>query len=276
MHSPETLNAQFAMPGQLTFTTGPGGLTVAEITNRHASAVVSLYGGQLLSYQPHGQPSVVWLSPHSLFQPGKAIRGGIPLCWPWFGAHPTESGQPAHGLARLSTAWTVQGSATSPEGDTHLHLELVGDETWPDIWPHPFRLELRLSVGAALTVSLITHNPGPEPFQITAALHTYFGVSHAANVTVEGGDGVDYLDKVADFQRFTQHGPVRFEGETDHVYLNTTAECHIIDPGWRRQIVVGKQGSRTTVIWNPGAAKAPHLADLQTPPAWSAWKRPTL
>jgi glucose-6-phosphate 1-epimerase len=260
--SPEALNAQFGRPGQLTFTPGPGHLTVAEINNRYASAAVALYGGHLLHYQPHGQPPVVWLSPHSFFQPGKAIRGGLPICWPWFGAHPTAASLPAHGFARLSAAWTVLSTAVSAEGDTLLQLGLSDDPASREMWPHPFRLELQLSVGAALAVTLIVHNSGPEPFEMTAALHTYLGVSHAAEVTVEGLDGVDYLDKVKDFRRFTQRGPVVFAGETDHVYLPTTAACRIIDPGWGRQITVSKQGSRTTVVWNPGAEKAAHMADL--------------
>lgn len=257
----ETLNAQFAVPGHLTFVCGPGNLVIAEIKNSYAVAAVALLGGHVLRYQPHQQPPVVWLSPRSFFQPDKAIRGGIPVCWPWFGSHPTNPALPAHGFARTSP-WTVLDSASTPDGATRLRLGLVDDENHRAMWPHPFRLELQMTIGAALEVALMTHNPGVTSFETTAALHTYFSVSDSAAVEVNGLAGVDYLDKVDGFRRKTQSGGITFRGETDRVFLDTSADCLIVDNGWRRQIRVSKQGSHTTVVWNPGPEKAAQMEDM--------------
>jgi D-hexose-6-phosphate mutarotase len=255
------LNEQFGLASQLVFKAGPGGLTTAEIDNSFAAATVVLQGGHVLSFQPHNQQPVLWVSRDSYFTIGKAIRGGIPVCWPWFANHPTESDKPAHGFARTQP-WRVLGSEMTPEGATRLRLGLTDTTATRALWPHPFQLELSVSVGAALQVELLIRNPGETAFTCTGALHSYFSVSDIANVTITSLEGSAYLDKVADNQRREQTGPITITGETDRVYLDTSADCVIIDPGWQRQIRVAKQGSRTTVVWNPWAEKARQMADF--------------
>ncbi|MCB0212872.1 MAG: D-hexose-6-phosphate mutarotase [Anaerolineae bacterium] len=256
-----TLNTQFGIDNHLVFTSGTGGLTVATINNRHAEAVVALHGGHVLSFQPHGHQPVLWLSEYSHYTLGKAIRGGIPVCWPWFANHPSDPGKPSHGFAR-TTLWTVIGSDTWADGSTQLRLELDDSAATQALWPYVFQLELVVTVGSALQVDLNVHNPGNEPFVCTDALHTYFSVSDITNVSVLGLEDVSYLDKVDNGALKTQQGPITFTTETDRIYLATTADCLIVDSAWQRRIRVAKQGSRTTVVWNPWIEKAQRMADF--------------
>ena len=257
----ETLNQRFGRGRDLTFASGPGGLTIARIENRHAVATVALNGGHVLSFQPRGERLVLWTSAHSLYVEGKPIRGGIPICWPWFGSHPSDPNKPAHGFAR-TTNWRVAAADVDDGQETRLRLGLTDSDATRRLWPHPFDLELEVAVGQALRVVLIVRNPGPSEFTCTGALHSYFAVSDIGNVRVHGLDGCSYLDKTAGYQRRVQDGPIAIEAETDRVYVDTVGECVIADTGWRRAIRVTKQGSRTTVVWNPWAARARQLADF--------------
>jgi D-hexose-6-phosphate mutarotase len=257
----QALNDTFAITDQLIFRPGPGGLPMADIRNRHAAATVSLYGAQVLAFQPHAGAPLLWVSGHSLYQPGKAIRGGVPVCWPWFGPHPADPSKPAHGFARTAM-WNVLAAAGLAGGATQLRLSLVDDDATRDLWPHAFQLRLVVTVGAELRIELIARNPGGLPFTCGGALHSYFGVSDASAIAIQGLDGCEYIDKADGGQRKLQRGPVTIDAETDRVYLNTTATCAIEDPGLGRQIIVAKSGSRTTVVWNPWAEKARRLADF--------------
>ena len=136
---PETLNESFAISDRLTFMAGPERQPVAVITNRHARATVSLHGGHVLSYQPRGHNDLLWVSGRSRFEPGKAIRGGIPVCWPWFADHPTDPAKPAHGIVRGSM-WDVARTRTTHDDQTQIRLEITDSETTLAVWPHPFHL----------------------------------------------------------------------------------------------------------------------------------------
>lgn len=255
----EELNQRHALPGQLRFAPGPGGLPAAHIGNLHAAGTLVLQGAHVLHFQPRGQQPVLWASRHSFYAPGRPIRGGIPVCWPWFGAHPTDPGKPGHGFARTS-AWEVLGTSASPAGAL-IELGLQSGPVTLELWPHPFSLRLRALFGPQLGVELHIHNPGDQPFSISAALHSYFSVSQASAIAITGLEGSAYCDKVgAAPQR--QKGPVRLSAETDRVYQDTTAECRIEDPGLGRRICIAKQGSRSTVVWNPWSAKAARLEDF--------------
>jgi D-hexose-6-phosphate mutarotase len=258
----EALNDTFAITGQLSFQVGPGGLPLAQIRNRHAAAMVSLYGAYVLAFQPHGHDPLLWFSSHGPYQPGKSIHGGIPVCWPWFGPHPTDPSKPSHGFVRTAM-WNVLAAAALTGGATQLRLSLVSDEDTRDLWPHDFQLRLVVTVGAELRVELIVRNPGSAPFTCSGALHSYFAVSDAGAITIQGLDGCEYIDKVDGNQRKLQRGPVRIESETDRVYLNTAAPCTIDDPGLGRRTTIAKSGSHSTVIWNPWAEKARNLADFR-------------
>lgn len=255
----DLLDRRFALEG-LRFAAGPGGLPAAQVANAHAQAVLVLQGAHVLSYQPRGQQPVLWASSHSHFAPGKPIRGGIPVCWPWFGAHPADPAKPGHGFARTSL-WEVLATRAEADGSTRIELGLGDSDASRPLWPSPFYLRLVVLVGPSLRVELHIRNPGPQAFTCSGALHSYFAVSEAAAIAIHGLEGGAYLDKLGD-QRHLQEGPVGIGAETDRVYLDTAAECRILDPGLRRAICVAKAGSRTTVVWNPWAAKAARLEDF--------------
>jgi glucose-6-phosphate 1-epimerase len=248
------LNQTFGLPGQLRFTETGDGQAVAEIANTHAEATLHLQGAQLTGWTPRGQAPVIWLSPKAVFAPGKAIRGGVPVCWPWFG---DRAGGPAHGYARTSP-WEVAASAQAEDGATCLVLRLPAQ---PALWPHETPVEIRLSVGATLEIELATRNLGAEAVVLSQALHTYFQVADVRRIALEGLDGRDYFDKL-DGQRKRQAGAVVFDGEVDRVYRDEGGDCVIDDPGLGRRIRIAKQGSASTVVWNPWTDKGRQLGDL--------------
>ena len=257
----ESLNESFAITDHIMFVAGPGGLPMAKIRNAYAAATVSLHGGQALTFQPHGHEPVLWSSAYSLYQPGKAIRGGIPVCWPWFGPHPSDPSKPAHGFARTSL-WSVLSTAALADGATQVRLRLADDDTSLALWPHVFELRLVVTVGADLRADLIARNPGAASYTYSGALHSYFDVSDVTAISIHGLEGCTYIDKVDGEQHKVQRGAVTIEAETDRIYLNTAETCAIEDPRLDRRITVAKAGSRTTVVWNPWAEKARRLADF--------------
>ena len=255
----EQLNQRFGLAGRLHFAPGPGGLPTAFIADPQATGTLVLQGAHVLAFQPQGQAPVLWASQRSFFAPGRPIRGGIPLCWPWFGAHPTDGDKPGHGFARTSL-WEVLATSASEQG-VDVELGLEDSAATQALWPHPFSLRLRACFGAQLQVELHIHNRGDQPFTCTGALHSYFAVSQASAIAVHGLEGSAYFDKVgAAPQR--QEGPVRIEAETDRVYQDTTAVCRIEDPGLQRRICIAKEGSRSTVVWNPWIDKAARMEDF--------------
>jgi D-hexose-6-phosphate mutarotase len=256
----KTLDARFGIPDRVRFDAWLGGLPIAVLGSRQGICIVALQGAQVLAFQPGNAHPVLWLSESSVYAPGKPIRGGIPICWPWFGPHPTDPTKPQHGFAR-NRMWTVRESRISPEGATELRLGLTDSPETRNLWPHAFDLELVVSLTTTLTLTLTARNPGRAPFTCSGALHSYFEVADINSVAVHGLQDTDYFDKITATAGH-QAGPVRITGETDRVYQNTTAECVITDPGNRRMLRVGKRGSHSTVVWNPWEAGAARLADF--------------
>jgi len=256
----DSLNERFGQPGRLQFRREPGNMAVLEVENELGSARIALQGAQLLSWTPRGQEPVVWLSPQAQLVAGKSARGGVPVCWPWFGPHPDGGALPSHGFARTAP-WEVVATASAADGGTELSLRLLRSEADTALWPHSTPLELWMRIGRELAMELRTRNIGTSPVTIGQALHTYFAVSDIRQVRILGLDGCDYLDKVAG-GRQRQSGAVVCSGETDRIYLDTEADCIIEDPGYRRSIRIAKSGSRSTVVWNPWIDKAAKLGDL--------------
>jgi glucose-6-phosphate 1-epimerase len=254
----DSLNTSFALPGVLHFAEAAPGLPVAEITTPLARARIALQGGQVLAWQPAGQQPVIWVSKAAFCEPGKVVRGGVPVCWPWFGA---RGDLPAHGFVR-TRLWQVRETKLAPNGEVSLRLGIVDDASTCAIWNHGFDLELVVTVGETLSMALTTHNTGDMPISITQALHTYFCIGHIGQTTVRGLDACTYLDKVQNFATNQQNGAVHFAGETDRVYINTTADCLIDDVANHRVIRVVKQGSRSTVVWNPWSEREKTFADM--------------
>jgi len=255
------LNDTYAISDHVAFKAGPGDLPVAEINNAFASATVSVHGGHVISFQPHGQAPVLWASKHSAYAEGKAIRGGIPVCWPWFGPHPTDSSKPAHGFVRTQM-WAVIGTSVAANDATQVRLRITDDETTQALCPYPFELDIIITVGTELEVELVARNTGNETFTCGGALHSYFTVSDVRAIAIHGLDGCSYIDQLDPAQLKVQHGPITFNAETDNVYLDTTATCRIEDPGLSRHIEIAKSGSHSTVVWNPWIAKAQRMPDF--------------
>ena len=268
MATPQSLNAQFGIKGQLGFREDVSGLILADISNPQATATLCLQGAHLMAWQPKSQVEpVIWLSRDAKLAEGKSIRGGVPVCWPWFGAHASKPGFPAHGYAR-TVPWQVVDSASAPDGATHLTLRLIENGKTHAYWPHEASLDLTVIVGDTLRMELTTENTGSSGFAVSEALHAYFRIGDIGAARVLGLAGCEYWDKVGGSTLKKQDGIIRFVGETDRVYINTAAECIIEDDNLKRRIRVAKSGSISTVVWTPWTAKAERMGDLGQPEGW--------
>jgi dihydroxy-acid dehydratase len=264
--------ARFAIPGQLSFRVGAGGLTYADIDNHGGRATICLQGAHVVSYRPKSQQEpVVWVSDAAKFAAGKSIRGGAPVCWPWFGAHDSESGYPAHGFAR-TVPWTVTGSRKRNDARTEITLQLAENEQTRAQWPHPTRLTLTVIVGDRLEMHLATTNNGTTPVKIGEALHTYFHISDIGAVSVTGLEGSTFHDKVDNFATKKQSGAIGFDGEVDRVYVDTPADCVIVDAGLKRRIRIAKTGSQSTIVWTPWTEKAEKMGDMGKGKSGAGWR----
>lgn len=271
------LNDRYAIPFKLRFKqlddTTESSLLSAEVTSAHASARICLQGGQVLSWQPADTTEpVLWMSKAAQFAAGKSIRGGIPVCWPWFGAHGSQASFPAHGFARTQ-AWQVKGCRSLEDGSTELSLTMPINAAAQPMWPHLAQLDLLVNVGATLKIALITRNLSDADFSMTEALHTYFQVSDIAHIHVDGLDGVHFHDKAAGWSQGDQTGSIGFAGEVDRVYVNNPERCSIVDPVFKRRISIAKLGSQSTIVWNPAAIRAAQMGDLVDGKGDDGWKR---
>lgn len=255
------LNDRFSISDSITFKKGPNGLIYAEVQNDSATANVFLHGAQITSYVPAGHEPVFFLSGLSRYEANKALRGGIPVSWPWFADHPSDASKPAHGFARI-TDWMIRGTELVSGGETGITLGLTDSETTRKLWDYSFDLELNISIGSALHLGLTMKNKGNTAFSITSAFHSYFKISAIKDITVRGLENTDFIDKVDGFKVKTQHGPLRISGETDRIYLDTNKGCIITDPGFKREMHINKSGSSSTVVWNPWEEKARNMNDL--------------
>ena len=260
----EQLNNEFSLEvhhNNLHFKIGEGGIPVVVIQNKHANVKISLQGAHLLSWIPAGEDEVIWLSDDATFAEGKSVRGGIPICWPWFGAHDNDESFPAHGFAR-TTDWQIISTEALDDSSTRISFTTLPIPDNEDMWPADTTIQYQVTIGKKLELELITHNNGTEPITISQALHTYFKVGDIANVMLHGLDDTDYLDKLDDFKRKVQYGPITIDEEVDRIYLDTVNDCVIEDKSLERNIVIIKCGSHSTVVWNPWQELAEKMGDL--------------
>jgi glucose-6-phosphate 1-epimerase len=274
-------NEEFGIAGVLSICAGEGGFPLICIDNEHARAEICSYGGQVLSYRPERETEdLLFVSEHAHFRPGKAIKGGIPVCWPWFGPDPAGKGRPDHGFVR-TRQWKLLATEAMVDGATRVRLGCRDDETARALWPHPFALELEVTVGPLLSVALITRNTGDAPITITQALHTYFRVGDVRRAQVLGLAGHEYIDKVALISqahaapadrepadgepvdvRIMQSGPINFDGPVNRIYLDTGERLIIDDPALGRQIRIDREGSNSAVVWNPWVEQSRAMGDF--------------
>jgi glucose-6-phosphate 1-epimerase len=260
MQSLTTLNRLFGKQDELKFIDGPSGMPLIDIATSRATATVALYGGQLLSYKPaKAEHDLFYLSKTAIYQQGKAIRGGVPICWPWFGDDPGNLGRQAHGFAR-NLFWDVLDCQLHDD-NAEITLGLESTATSKQWWPCEFRLRKKIHIGDSLNISLTTENKGDIPFTISKALHSYFRVGDINKTRVSGLDGLEYLDKTVGFERRKQTGDITAQGETDRVYLNAPNKLRIVDEVLNRQIEIEQIGAENVVVWNPWD-KAATLGDM--------------
>lgn len=257
------LDGQFGIGGHLSFIDGEGGLPMAKITAQGAEALVSVYAGQVLQWQPAGQrEDVFFLSRKAYYAPGKAIKGGAPICWPWFGSDPEGKGRPGHGFVR-NRPWDVRGTRLHDDGRVSLTLGLTDSDETRGIWPYGFDLELVATVGKTLAITLNTRNHGSEPLTITDGLHSYFRTGAISGVKVTGLEDKAYIDKMDGGATKTQNGAVTVEGEMDRIYINPAQRLEIEDAELHRTIILKTHGSRSAVVWNPWTKTTAGMADLE-------------
>lgn len=257
------LNQRFSINNHLKFSEIGGGLLAAEISNSLATASIALQGAHLMTYQPHGHEPVIWLSKYAKFASGKSIRGGVPICWPWFGAHISDTKLPGHGYAR-TVPWEVLETKALPDGATFISFGLIETDSTRAQWPHPCSVKMEMTIGKTLRVELVTHNKGKQAFTLGEALHTYLSISDVAQMTIRGLEGCTYLDKVGEPASRKQNDGIVITSEVDRIYINTSADCVIEDRGLKRAIRIAKQGSNSTVVWNPWTEKADKMGDFGT------------
>jgi glucose-6-phosphate 1-epimerase len=256
----DELNARFAVSGAASITAGNQGLPRVSVHTPTASAEIYLHGAQLTSWRPAGGEEVIFLSQNSQWEAGRAIRGGIPVCFPWFRNKADDPKAPAHGFVRTK-AWRLD--SVEKQGDAvSVSLSTESDEATRAWWPHDFHLTHRLTIGEELAQELVVSNTGTESLRFEEALHTYYRVGGAEAVRVQGLDGVAYLDNTDGNRKKQQEGDVVFTRQTDSAYIDTTHAVEIYDPLLRRRIRLTKQNSRTTVVWNPWSTGAQTLKDL--------------
>lgn len=224
------------------------GLPALLIDTPFSTAALSLHGGQLLSFVPRGFDDLLWLSPVSKRAPD-AIRGGVPVCWPYFGRQGQADAVAQHGHAR-NTSWTLLEAKRGGEEETIIELAL------PERDGLPLRLTQTLRIGRGWQQSLVTRNTGGQQIGFTQALHSYFRVGDASRVQVTGLDGLDYTDRY-DGREHVQSGDwdlhdPRDPGRSDRTYHRAGRSFSLSDPGLRRRIELRTQGSQSLVVWNPG------------------------
>lgn len=258
-----SLNSRFAIPGVATVGAGHGGLPVVQISKPGVcTGSVYLHGAHVTAWRPEGAEEVLWLSEKSAWQGDKPIRGGVPVCFPWFGPRNSKDypDSPMHGFARFK-AWDLESVTDSPAGVTVV-LRLQNDAATMALWPVPFTLRHRITFGRELQMALEFANKSDAAVTFEEAQHTYFSVGDVRQVRISGLEGRRYIDKTDGFQEKQQAGDVTITAETDRVYLSTPDPITITDPVKRRRILIHKENSLATVIWNPWIAKAKAMADF--------------
>jgi D-hexose-6-phosphate mutarotase len=238
---------KFEIPGRVTFAHGNGGLPKINITTGHSTAEIYLHGAHITGFQKNGEPPLLFMSRLSHFAAGKAIRGGVPICFPWFGQ---REGDVMHGFARV-TEWNLIETATTPDGGVTVRFRLPSTAAHA-AWP-AYRAEFVVAVTDRLAMELIATNESADRnFDFENCLHTYFAVGDIRDVSIAGLKGAHYLDKTDNGARKLESADaIRITAETNRVYPDNPGAVEIHDKKFQRTIRVEKFNSHSTVVWNP-------------------------
>ena len=256
------LDRQLGVPGVARVSEGNGGLARVQITGAFGEGEMYLHGAHLTSWKPAGHDEVLFISTKSRWEEGHAIRGGIPICFPWFRGKVDDAHAPAHGFVRTKM-WQLESIVEiGNENGVAVTMFTQSDEHTRKWWPGEFRLVHRVTFGSALRLELVCMNTGTMPFRFEEALHTYNRIASIQDVRVQGLDGVSYLDNTDSNKEKTQRGDVIVAAQTDSAYRNTQNEVALLDPKRKRRIRLQKEHSLSTVVWNPWSEGATRLQDL--------------
>lgn len=216
------------------------------------------HGAQVTRWAPAAFGPVLHLSSAVRLERGSSIRGGVPVCWPWFGPGRVAGMSPAHGFVRTAP-WELVERVDAEDSVTFTH-RITSDTATSPHWPHAYGVELRSRFGRTLEISLTSTNTGEEPVDLEEALHAYLVVGEISTVSLEGLDGTSFFDKVSGTERHLS-GALTFEGETDAVF-RTSDPVSVVDPTLGRRLVVTTSGAGNVVVWNPWEASAAEVADI--------------
>ncbi|TWU49529.1 D-hexose-6-phosphate mutarotase [Rubripirellula reticaptiva] len=250
----DQLNEKYRVEG-LRFVDGNGGLVKAVVDTGVCTGEIYMHGAHVTHFQPTGHQPVLWVSKQSVFEADCAIRGGVPICFPWFGPRVGHPQAPGHGWAR-TRSWDVATASVRDDGAIEMVLSTVIESFFL-----AFTVRFGETLSMELQVKLSSDATASVSFE--EALHTYFAVSDIKSIKINGLEMAGYIDKVdGDATKMETGSPIRFDGECDRVYLDTTSTCQMTDPGKKRTIEVSKTHSHNTVVWNPWIEKSARMADF--------------
>lgn len=235
-------------------------MDILEVVTPHCRALISLQGAQVLSFVPTGGRELLWLSPRAIYKKGRAIRGGIPICLPWFGVNRRQGGALKHGFARLRD-WQYNGVLASSSESLTLGFSLCSTAADLVLFPWPFSAELHIEFTHCLTLRLVVNNLAPEALPLNFAFHSYFAVADLAGVQVFGLEGREYLDNCKGLARSQQQAPLVFNQAVDRVYPASSHPQRIRTGG--QDVAVEGDGCDTVIVWNPGQLGAKNMADVE-------------
>ncbi|MCC6423275.1 MAG: D-hexose-6-phosphate mutarotase [Phycisphaerales bacterium] len=257
----EKLQTRFGITGLARVEEGMGGLARLSVSTPAADATIYLHGAHVAHYKPAGQRGLLFMSAASQYRTGRPIRGGIPICFPWFAAKVGNPEAPMHGFVRLGD-WSVESIQRSADGAA-IVLGNKSNSATKMSFNADFELRYHILIGEKLDLTLEVRNTGEREFTFEEALHTYLAVADARKITIEGLENTEYVSKTENLQRKTQSERlITIDREVDRVYQNTQTPCVLEDPGFGRTITVEKEGSHTTVVWNPWIDKARNMPDF--------------
>ena len=258
------LQSRFGIENTVLFEQDPGGLIRLMVTTPAVRGQLYLQGAHVTGFQPAGVAPLLFTSDHSSFEPGRPIRGGVPICFPWFAAKADDADAPMHGFVR-HTVWDVTSVTQDDALNVDVTLKLTSRRATRRWWPHEFEILCSVSFSKTLAMSLTVTNPQSDGqgFRYEAALHTYLAVADVRRVSIRGLRGAAFIDKTEGLaHRIQADDPLTIQGETDRIYVDTNAPCIVDDPGLERRLTVSPAGTHNTVVWNPWVEKAKRLTDL--------------
>lgn len=254
------LHRRFGIAGVADVQADEGGHPVVRIATEKCLGAIHVHGAQVTSWKPSGAAEVIFLSSKASFAEGKAIRGGIPICFPWFRAKAGDAKAPQHGFAR-TRLWNLDAIHNVSDG-VLVAMSIASDAATRELWPYDFRAQLSATFGTTLEMEFAVTNTGASPFRFEEALHTYHAVGDVRKAGVRGLDGAPYLDNTDSNREKQQAGDVVLNSATDRAYLNAQNALELGDPVLNRRIHIAKRNSRTTVIWNPWEEAAKKMSDM--------------